>query len=49
MCLTRWAAEFSTQRMPWAAVTAEGEQHGFLPGERNVEGVVTGDLVGEGV
>jgi len=29
----RWAAEFTTVRMPWSAITREGEQHGFLPGE----------------
>jgi beta-aspartyl-peptidase (threonine type) len=28
-----WAAEFTTQRMPWAVVSGEGEWHGFLPGE----------------
>jgi len=29
----RWSAEFTTVRMPWSAITREGEQHGFLPGE----------------
>ena len=44
--MPRWAAEFSTPRMAWCAVTAgkerggggrEEEHHGFLPGEHLLE------------
>ena len=34
LVFARFAAEFSTERMPWAAITMDTMEHGFLPGER---------------
>jgi len=33
----RFAAEFSTEKMPWAAISMGTMEHGFMPGERNKE------------
>ena len=31
--LHRYSAQFTTQRMPWAAISKGTLEHGFLPGE----------------
>ena len=31
--LHRYSAQFTTQRMPWAAISKGTMEHGFLPGE----------------